>query len=247
MVNTSTVDRRSLASRAERLAVGVLLAAGATALVSWFLVGQWVSPWWLVVAVALPAAVAVVWATRRSGWLVRLADTAVVLVVCSAVAWLVWSPLPHRLAVLEAHRSAADATAQRLIAANPPTGCRPPRAGELGVLAQLGPWAEVCFRGLQDGSLASLDLDVVAHSTAGSLTYSAVGWSTSSPDSCYRHVVGHWYIHALANLNDPADPCPYGYRFEGGGSRRRALQAGAVNRCCSNTTRTRRSPGRWCR
>ncbi len=200
---------------AERLVGGALLAAVATAALAWWMSAVELSKWWLLVAIAVPSFVAAGWATRDEGRVARCLAGVSMAVVGALICWQVWIPVPAFYEVLRSHHASADATAEQIMAATtPPGGCRTPTPGELGVLAQVGPWDQLCVFVAADSGFRSLELQRPVGSKADGLTYSSNG---SHGGACYRRVVGHWFAHAPANGEDPVDPCPRGYEFQGSG------------------------------
>jgi hypothetical protein len=216
-VQTAGTRPLDLGSLIGRLVVGLVLAAGATAALAWWMSAVQLSKWWLLIAMAVPATLAAVWAGSRRARRTRLLIGLAAGVVCALVTWQVWTPVPALDTTMRAHRSTADAVAEPIISTTPVRSCHSPTAAELGVLAQLGPWAQVCVHGPADGSFRVLELDHSVASGEDMLTYSSNGSDAALPDACVRHVTGRWFVHAQANLDDPGDPCPSGFRFQGGG------------------------------
>jgi hypothetical protein len=194
------------------------LAAGATAVIAWWMPRLWVPGWWLVPAVVVPALLAGAWAALGRPTSYRWTVVFVAFVACALVAWWVWVPEPHLYAVVRDHQASATQTAERVIAGAPESTCRVPTAADLGVLAAAAPWAKVCVARMIDGSFQVYALRRPAGFGGLDLTYATTrrGSTQAGPDSCYQRVAGNWVAHARENTSDPGDPCPYKFHFEGG-------------------------------
>jgi len=213
------LDARPMAPSTRRLGRclgGAAVAAGVTALVTWWLNEHEASEWWLVPAIVAPALGAAWWAARDQRASYRWVAAAVAVSACYLVAWLVWVPEPLVFRVVRDHEAAATRTAMRVIATTRPGTCRAPTPADVGVLARAGPWSQVCVFAPTTNAYAVYVLRRADGSAGVTYTTVAAHDDQSDPDSCYRHIVGGWVAHIDANLEDPADPCPYRYQFEGG-------------------------------
>ena len=202
-----------------------VVAAGLAGLVcgtaTWMLSSNYLSGWWLVPLVLLPsaAAVLVLRRNRRGPWLIM--DGLWIVAACVVAAVLAWSPEPAVFGAVRAHQASATSAAEALIASQTPGTCLPPDATTLGVLADFGPWDEVCVYGTADRSSGGVQLRRPAGSSAPGLVYSSSSGSpTGVPtvsSGCVRRIEGKWWADQPPSATDWIHPCPRQFTFLPGG------------------------------
>jgi hypothetical protein len=186
----------------------VLAAAATKVLAQWAFRGF--APAWVVFAVALvPAGLAVVWLlTREYARASRLIAAAFAIVACLAVAWWSWVPAPASFAPVRASQSADSAVAERLMTEIPRATCRPVSTVDLGPLAALGRWTQVCADGIWNAANNKLSL---RRPDGSALTYESD--TRAWPGECSAHIVGGWWVSQPADDRNVQQPCPHGFRY----------------------------------
>jgi hypothetical protein len=203
---------------AGRLVVSFAIALVATAALTWWMSAVELSKWWLVAGIGLPAGLMASWCTAGRGQPMRLCVGAALAIACALIAWRIWVPVPVLFTTLRANVRSASATAQHVIDTTEPGTCRTPTPDDLGPLAALGPWAQVCVEGPKTGGFRIYDLTRPADSNLPSLSYDTNGLHSGGQGACWRHIVTGWYAHTQAGTGGSTGiSCPYNYQLEGGG------------------------------
>jgi hypothetical protein len=114
-------------------------------------------------------------------------------------------------AALTADPQAADALGRRLLADVPRRTCADAASLDLGPLAGVAAWGEVCAWGYEDASGAHQGLEIRSTTELPNLAFSAEG--THSPDVCFRRVIGDWW--SFYSGNGLAEPCSASFEFQG--------------------------------
>lgn len=150
---------------------------------------------------------------RRTRWWVVVVVGALVLSAAGcdtgAAPWT--GTADTMVGALKTDPAGADTVAQALIDTIPTGTCRPAGQVDLGALAALGQWTQVCRFGRAGTS--ELGIDVQTGPLGPNLTYGSV---LSEPEVCDRKVGEHWWVWHVAG-QDPVHPCPSGYRYQPGG------------------------------
>ena len=114
-------------------------------------------------------------------------------VACTLLAGWIWVPDPASFAFVRAHEAAATSSARQVMATMPNNTCRTPSPNDLGVLAEVGPWAQVCVHGPFNGHAESYDLVRPPGSSQPDLTY------PRAAGGCTWHITGGWYASVSAD------------------------------------------------
>jgi len=209
---------KSLKVRSRKEIAGLLVistaVAGAGSLIGTNVIaGRLDPPSWVVILVM---AIAVLTAARtgvRDGPSAGAWSGLLALIVASGAAWWAWTPAPVILGQVQARQTEATEVAQRITGSQARGTCAPASSIDLGVLASLGPWEQVCVFGPSNGP-AGLELERAPRSTEINLTYTPT--TPFNPDACLHHIAGPWWAVQPSDGN-PSRPCPPGFTFQPGG------------------------------
>jgi len=196
-----------------RKAVAVLLACAVSWTVAWWLSGDFSAAWLLVPVVLVSSVMATAWASTDESHSARLALGTVFLVLSGLTAWIAWTPEPPLFAALRSREAEATNAAEQVLATQSPGTCSTPAAIDAGPVADLGPWQKVCVYGTQDRKLGGVQF----FRPTGELALEYTATHPIDPDSCFRRVTGDWWAYTRPDFQDPGNPCPRQYTFQGGG------------------------------
>ena len=194
--------------------LAALLAGLVSAAAAWWVSPAFLSIGWLMPVVAIPAGLAAVAVGLRDGRRALAITALVAAATCSIGAWWGWTPPPAIFEGIRARQEAATAVAEATMASQAPGTCQPAASIDLGSLADLGPWDQVCVWGPADGSSHGFELQRAPGSDAFELVYT-MGAGPISVNSCLYDVAGNWWVvgHPAGSMSG----CPRGFTYTGSG------------------------------
>ena len=192
----------------------VILAAVATKVISVGLFSGYATVWAMAAVALVPAAAATAWAAWRHGRRIATVVGGLACIACLAVAAWSWVPEPAVFGQVRAHESADTAVAEREMTALPQGACRPVAGLDLGPLASVAPWSQVCVYGPWRKAATSF----VLHSDRPDLTLTYATWGPEAPGGCSARITGSWWVSVPSHVDDGVPGrCPHGFTYQPGG------------------------------